>query len=265
MNKWIKASTIAGVTLLAGALYLTDTSWAQSNPPAPSVAGQNSAPAAGPHKDRGWARVGRFSREERVTILAEALGLPVAEVQQALNQGQKPRELIQAQGFTRATFRAALSKVLDKHLQQAVADGRLTQQQAKQIRQWFARQGPADTGRGGPASGPGQRGRLGRTLAAGRAALQTERQALLAEVLGMTPEELQKALAAGQTPRELAQAQGLDETAWRAALKTAAEQRIQQALKDGRLTPAQADRIRAQLTDARSPWQWLRWWQRYTE
>ncbi len=64
--------------------------------------------------------------------------------------------------------------------------------------------------------------------------------ARVAEALGLTVEEFDAALAAGQTPFALAQEKGVD---LQAVMQAAHAEILKQAVADGKLTQAQADAI----------------------
>jgi hypothetical protein len=111
---------------------------------------------------------------------------------------------------------------------QALKDGKLTQEQADKLKGsfeagpgagWMGHRG----GRGGGMMGPGG--------CAGD-------QAAIAKALGMTTDELTAALKAGKTVEQLATEKGVDLDA---ARKTAMKEQLQQAVKDGKMTQAEAD------------------------
>ena len=84
---------------------------------------------------------------------------------------------------------------------------------------------------GGPMAGP----------------LFADRQAILAEALGMSVQDLQKALDEGKTVLAIAEAKGLSESQFYEALRATATKHIDQAVKDGKLTQAQADRLKDRI------------------
>jgi 3-hydroxyacyl-CoA dehydrogenase len=90
-------------------------------------------------------------------------------------------------------------------------------------------QGEGPGGHGGPGGRGGQRGPHGEHLD------------VVAEVLGMTTDEVREALASGQTIAELAEAQGVPLQDVADALVAAEAERLQQAVEDGRLTQEEAD------------------------
>lgn len=72
-----------------------------------------------------------------------------------------------------------------------------------------------------------------------------DRQAILATALGMTTEELEAALAAGQSISDLMGEKGIDAATLQANAQAAYETAVQQAVTDGVITQAQADEILA--------------------
>lgn len=70
-----------------------------------------------------------------------------------------------------------------------------------------------------------------------------DRQAILASALGMSVDELEAALTAGQSLTDLMVEQGIDTATLQANAQAAYEAAVQQAVTDGVLTQAQADEI----------------------
>jgi hypothetical protein len=122
-------------------------------------------------------------------LLAEALDISVKELQAAREQANQAA------------------------LEQALAEGIITQEQADQM--------------------------------AVRKDLQSylDRNALLAEALGMTAEELQAAFDEGKTLSDLLGEQGLDAATVRENMQAAFEAAIAQAVEDGVITQEQADAL----------------------
>jgi len=114
-------------------------------------------------------------------------------------------------------------------VEQAVADGEITQEQADRML--------SDEHLGRPARGP-----FDRRMGWGCADMEAN-HAILADVLGLTVEELEAELGEGKTLRDLAEELGVDMDEVWDALQEAREAALQQAVEEGTLTQEQADRM----------------------
>lgn len=123
--------------------------------------------------------------------------------------------LAEALGITVEELADAQERAYGAALADAVAAGQLTQEQADDI------------------------------LA--RRALKSaiDKNAILAEALGLTVDELEAALAGGQSLADLMTAQGIDPATLMANAQAAYEAAVQQAVADGVITQAQADEFLA--------------------
>ena len=162
--------------------------------------------------------------------------------------GQTNEDLADALGITVEELQAAQKTAAAEALKQAVADGLLTQEQADQM---------AERGLGGwPMKGLGRPGES-----------SIDMQALLADALGISAEDLQaaqeKAFAAAlaravdegtltQEQADLIQARRAlyGSESFQASMKSAFENAVAQAVKDGLITQAQADQILAENAGA---------------
>jgi hypothetical protein len=143
-------------------------------------------------------------------------------------------------------LRDALSAAQDAQLAQAVKDGRLTQKQADAIKERRKQSGRV---LGGPFGGPPGFHRHG----PGFGPFHGARGAILldlAKALGITRAQLHEQLHDGKSVADIAKAQGKSLDDVRATLKADAKRRADQAVKDGDLTRAQADRLLSHLDDA---------------
>lgn len=128
-----------------------------------------------------------------------------------------------------------LSTIKDA-LKGVVADKTITQAQADKVATALDDNLPKrEFGRGG--HGPGMRG---------PAHLSPSD---VAKALGITPAELRTQLQAGKTLAQIATARGISKDTLIADLGKAAEAELAAAVKDGRITQAQADKVRATLED----------------
>ncbi|MEZ5165518.1 MAG: hypothetical protein R2695_03145 [Acidimicrobiales bacterium] len=118
-------------------------------------------------------------------------------------------------------------------LQGLVDDGTLTEAQVDAVIEALEAARPDFGDHGGP-------GRVGRGFGGG-----FEGGADLADILGMDSSDLRDALAGGQTLAEIAEAQGVDTQVLVDALVAAAEDRVNQAVENGRIDQDKADEILA--------------------
>jgi len=81
--------------------------------------------------------------------------------------------------------------------------------------------------------------------AANRLKSYLDREAFVAEALGISVDELEAAAAEGQTLSDLLEAQGLDSATYRENLAAAEQAAIAQAIQDGAITQDQVDRLQA--------------------
>jgi hypothetical protein len=159
------------------------------------------------------AQVGGNSPKERYDeLLAEKLGISLTELQTA----QK----------------AARDQLIDD----AVAAGRLTPEQAAKLKsaEPGAPHGLAfNRAKGAPGVGVAIKNALGAA----------------AEALGMTPQALWTELQTGKSLAVIAEAKGIDSDELTESIVESIEADLQQAVTNGRLTQAQADRLSEGLED----------------
>ena len=149
-------------------------------------------------------------------------------------------------GVSADDLKDALAKAENAQLDQAVKDGKLTQKQADALKRFRERSGhvlggPFGVGPGGPGfHGPGRHvfffgppGFLGD----------------VADELGISRSELFSQLRDGKTLAEIAKAHGKTLDDLKAAARKGLEERLDKAVKDGKLTKDQADDIRTHLSD----------------
>ena len=207
MFKKISIGLLLGTLIIVGVF---GTVLAQDNPPETPEEAGSSSPLRG----------GSFMLEP----LAEAMGMTTSELLQVIQETLQ--ELAAENGVDLEAFR--LEQAAER-VQQAVDDGRLTQEEAderiKQIQESMeSGEWPVD-GFGHPEGLPGPR---------------YDGTALdeLAAELGMSPAEMRQAVEAGQTPKELAEEKGIDLQSFMLEQFT---ERMQEVVDDGRLTQEEAD------------------------
>ena len=255
MKKWIKVVGIVSVTAIVGVLALGAVAFAQRPVDGPfGPGGGMGHPPFGMRGPGAFGPMGRPGGPMGGEVLAEALGMSVEDFQAALAEGQTPQEIAQAQGIDWADVEAALQAAAEDHLQQAVDDGKLTQEQADAILERMAEH-PFDGG--AFMKGPGGRGqfggRPGGQFGGHLGGPQMNRGNELAEVLGMSQEDFQSALEEGrrQALVNIVEDQGMTMEEVAQALFDKAVERLDSAVADGKLTQEQADQILEKVTERR--------------
>lgn len=174
-----------------------------------------------------------------VEVTAEVTGLSEDEVVAALEDGQTFAEIAEAVGVDPQEIVDAAIAEAESRLEEAVDDGRLTEEQMDQMLERLAEDLPERLEQpwqpGGPMGGVfGQFGEGFWTM-----------YDAVAEAVGVTPEDLFTELHEGKSVAEIAEEQGVEMEAVRDALEDARvearKQAIEQAVEDGRMSEEQAD------------------------
>jgi hypothetical protein len=174
-----------------------------------------------------------------VKITAEVTGLSEDEVVAALEDGQTFAEIAEGADVDPQEIVDAAIAEAESRLQEAVDEGRLTEERMDQMLERLAEELPERLEEPWQPGGPmdGGFGPFGEDFWT----MYNE----VAEALGLTPEELFSELHDGATLAEIAEEQGVEMEAVREAMEAARgelmEQAIAQAVENGRLTQGQAD------------------------
>lgn len=192
------------------------------------------------------------SRRKRTVAIGAAVALAVAGggVAYAATSNSDPRDAVlrdaaQRLNVTPGELRSALEGAFGDQLDQAVKDGKLTQQQADQIKQRIARYGVPLGGPIGPG-GPGGHG-FGRG-GPGHGPLGVGLDAA-ASYLGLTRVQLDRQLRNGRTLAEVARAQGKSADGLEQALVDAARTQLDRVVADRKLTADERDRILSEIRE----------------
>ena len=246
-NKFVKVGGILIVLLALVALVGSSLTFAQDEPvPDDSVTipedGSETTDVApgfgrfgqdGPRGHRG----GLVDQEAARELLAEELGVSVEELDAAhaavieavqAQDGRPDRDEVKALiaaelGVTVDELDAAQTAVQETVLAQLVEDGTITQEQLDQMLEMKALRG------------------LSKDIFS-----RDDAQAVIAETLGLTVEELVAAHEDGTRISELAEAQGLDMETVMTAVSDARTAAFEQAVADGTITQEQADLLLSQ-------------------
>ncbi|MFQ5420214.1 MAG: hypothetical protein ACE5EY_07615 [Anaerolineae bacterium] len=224
MSKFGKIVLTAGIVALLAAGATLAFAQGPDTPDAPQVTVPDSPDNGRPFINRGnqgqhGPHGPRFGDPEAMQeAIANALGISVEELQAAREDGVRLPELADSLGVDMADVEAAIQAAQVEAINQAVADGDLTQEEADQI---LANMELRSLMR--DIFGP------------------EEATAATAAALGISVEELQAAHEDGARLPELADELGVDMADVRDAVQTAREDAINQAVADGLITQEQAD------------------------
>jgi len=228
-RKW-KSALITGsivAALVVAAVAVTGYALAQQPPPPQS--GENSFPGPrvggreGGRRGQGpgqpnWMEPYQNLIQEAV---AEALGISVEELDAAREAGQTLRDLAEEQGVDLADVQAAMEAARLEAIEQAVADGVISEEMAERIIERMEQSPPAGW----------------------MEPYHDQMQEAIAEALGISVEELEAARDEGKSPAELARELDVDRDKFRQAMEDTLVEILDQAVADEVLTPEQAEQI----------------------
>jgi len=169
--------------------------------------------------------------------LATALGMTPEELREALQSGKTIAQIAEEQGKSLDDVKDAMIAGFEKHLDEHVADGTLTREQAdlrlegftSRLDQIVQKAGPLRGGPGG-RDGHGRHGRGARFMGES-----------LAKALDMTVDELKTELMSGKTIAQIAEAQKVDIDDVKKALVADAKTHLAEEVASGKHTQAEAD------------------------
>ena len=154
----------------------------------------------------------------------------------------------QALGVDESKLDPAYSTAIASVVDQAVKDGKLTQAQADQIKARSSNGFQNGFGGFGFDKGFGGRGGFG-AAGAGFANNLTQVFDTAASTIGITTDQLKTELQGGKSVAQVAQAHNVDVAKVKTAVLANAKTQLDQAVKDGKLTQAQADQANTMLTN----------------
>jgi hypothetical protein len=236
LTSGIVAGGAAFAMVLAG-LGIANAQTSDSSSDTPSTA---TAPAPAPGDGDGHHHRPRAVLGFSLDVAASTLGISEDDLRTQLRSG---KSLADIAGDKTDTLIAALVKAAEDHLAADVAAGRLTQAQADERKATltervtdFVNKVPPARGEGEGDHGPGRPGHPGI-----RAELS-----VVAKTIGITEADLRSQLESGKSIAAIA-GDKTDEVI--AALKADCEAKLDQAVKDGKLTQAQGDRAKQRLAE----------------
>ncbi len=164
-----------------------------------------------------------------IAEIADALGIPADELQARLEAGERLKDIIEEADLSSEELSELMAQVRESVIAEALAQGLITEEQAERLEARGFRFGK---GFGGRHRGFAMDGPLAGYMIDS-----------LADALGLTPDELQTRIQAGERPEEIAEAQGLDADEARELLSQARADALEQAVADGVITQEEADRM----------------------
>jgi len=226
---------ILGLTVLGGLVIAAVVFFAVNPVSAGDLRGLGT-PGDGPGRNGGGA-LGKYMTQ----ATAEVFGMTTAELQTALDSDKSLMDIAAEKGLSVKDFQNKMQEVRNKAVDLALAAGDITQTQAD----WMKSQARPGTRMGGKRGG----------MMWGDGYLHDEMIAAVAGVLGLDAKDLETRLNAGERLPDIATKQGIALQDWPVKMKEAMTTVIKEAVKNGKLTQAQADLILQRLENRgnRSP------------
>jgi lambda repressor-like predicted transcriptional regulator len=193
------------------------------------------------------------NRGQQLNLFADILGVEPGEIAATLQDGGTLGEVAEEAGVSPDVLISAMLAELSSRLDQVVADGNLTQDeanakiaQATERATTFVYEGPQHDGPRPGGHGPGGQGHDGQH-AGGRN--QGHQLSLVADLLGVEPGDVASMLAQGGTLAEVATEAGINPDVLVNAIVDTTAERVEQGVENGNLTDERADEILSQATD----------------
>lgn len=230
------AAVVAGTALIAGSAYAATDTTATSAPTA-------SAQKSEARPDHG----GQLRVDRDDPALAALLGLTADELKTKRKEGQSLADIAKAQGVDVQKVIDLVTSALTKRLDQALADGKLTQAQYDAEKATLADSATRivnDTFSGWEGKRGGHRDFGG--FGGGRGILHADE---VAGLFGLTADELETQLKAGQSLAAIAADKGVALQTVTDKVKALLTAELAQQVTDGKLTQAQADERKAKLDE----------------
>jgi lambda repressor-like predicted transcriptional regulator len=251
----LAGAVTAAVVLVVALVIGVSTLSAQGTEPTPTPVPQGPGGWGG---GRFWgncpcgltaAEAGRWGYRAygQAEIVAEQLGMTVDDLTAALREGRSVADLATEKGVALDTIVEALMAPRRDALAQAVANGRLTQEQADSMLAEMQENIIEHLNQPGLPMGGGPAGQM---MRAERMGWQLHGQLdLVAQALGMAPEDLTAELQGGKSVAQVAEEKGVALDTIVEALLAPRREAMAQAVADGELTQAEADARLVQMRE----------------
>lgn len=171
------------------------------------------------------------------------LGMTVDDLQTELKSGKTLEEVVTEKGFTMEDVANAVYDAAIEQLNQAVTDGKLTQEQADQIQANLQERRDACINDGDCKPPQQKRGNNPRQTFVQAFGLGLD----VADTLNMDPRDLLQALKDGSKLEDIAAQQGVSMEDVANAIVAPMQEKLDQALADGKITQDQADKMQQRI------------------
>ena len=184
---------------------------------------------------------GERGERARLQGIADVIGIDLETLKAGIEDGRTLAEIAVANGSTAQAVIDHITTRMNERIDQAVADGELTEEAAGEVRAELAEDVAAKVNEGFDRHGEdGIRGGwLKQRL--------DEAADRLTALLGVTEDQLETELKSGKSLGEIATANGVEPQAVIDLLTTEAEAMIDEALAEDEIDQAEADELRAEL------------------
>ena len=203
--------------------------------------GQNRGPGMGGCNKQGQMHKGPgMMREQGAKILADLTGRDVESIKEDARTNHKPiREMAKDAGVY-DQFMTKHLELAKEHMNKAVADGKMTQEQADKMLQNMK-----------DGKHQGQMGMGGKHMGHGPGMMQAENAKILADLTGRDVESIKEDARTNHKPiREMAKDAGVYDQFMAKHLELAKEH-MNKAVADGKMTQEQADKMLQNMKDGK--------------
>ena len=200
-----------------------------------------------------WRRIGVFAG---IVALVGVIGVASVAAAQGADDGAKwpffgigekmHAAIANALGIGVDEYDAAIDTAQAQVIEEAVADGTLTQEQADQL---LERMGEGFGGRGMPFGLGGRGGRMGGRMGGWMGGIDGSPLSLAAEQLNLEEDELMAQLQEGKSIAEIAEAQGVDPQAIADEYVGSVSDHLAEAVAEEGITQGQADEMLSRMQE----------------
>ena len=238
VKKLVTVGILSLATILTGAGLAAA---ANSSTAGSSAAAHQAVHAKHSGKHGPWLK-GNF-----IQTAAQALGMTAEDLAQELKSGKTLSDVATAKGKDSAKVAQDLQTAMANQIDEAVRAGKLSADQAAKLKSGLAQRVQSLMTKGWPSHRGQDQGhkRPGKSLG-GKAMLRGLHEQL-PTILGLDAASLKAEVSSGKSLAQIAQARGISKTDLLAKLQAIAAQNLDQAVKDGKLTPEEAANIKAKL------------------